>query len=103
MDTIHHRLLYPSPVHQANLFDITNCQNERLFSRGIGIFFKPIGKCVKEGAHLAAVFQVSLHFLVPASVFSAVALGCCNITDKLIYCLLIYLTQRCKVLFNFKS
>lgn len=48
MDTIHHRLMYPSPVYLTNLFDITNSQNERLFKQGIGIFFKPVGKCVKK-------------------------------------------------------
>lgn len=56
MDPIHHTLLYPSPVYPANLFDITNSQNERLLSRGIGIFFKAIGKCVQRGARPALLW-----------------------------------------------
>jgi len=47
MDTIHHRfpVFTPSPFSfPANLCDKTNCQNERLFSRGIGLFIKAMSK-----------------------------------------------------------
>lgn len=67
MDTIHHRPLYPSPVYPANLFDVTNCQNERLFKQGIGIFFKPIGKCVKK--------KFEVNFLLPVNICSVMLVG----------------------------
>lgn len=80
MDTIHHTLLYSSPVHPANLFDITNWQNGRLFSGGIGIFFKPQGKCVQRKTQSCLVFEVSVQFFSSVGVF--LFGDGCNTTDK---------------------